>query len=291
MALPYSVKSAARSLIKEKWINILSILTIASSLLIITLTSFTLYNLELATSRLPERFSMVVYLKIGISKEETQTVINNLKNRPEIDSIKYIPKETAFKELKQQLKDAPYILEGLGENPLASSIELKLKKKFVTESNVNTISKMLKNIQGVDDIYYGEKIAETIYLLKRSVENISIIIFLSIAAGVVFVTYSTVKILFYRKKDEIEIFKLLGATSGFIRTPFIIEGSVIGFFGGVLSIIGALIFYFVITYRLSAVIPILKNLAFPLEFLIALPVIGIFLGIVGSLIAIGRLRL
>jgi cell division transport system permease protein len=150
---------------------------------------------------------------------------------------------------------------------------------------------MLKNIQGVDDIYYGEKIAETIYLLKRSVENISIIIFLSIAAGVVFVTYSTVKILFYRKKDEIEIFKLLGATSGFIRTPFIIEGSVIGFFGGVLSIIGALIFYFVITYRLSAVIPILKNLAFPLEFLIALPVIGIFLGIVGSLIAIGRLRL
>ena len=291
MALPYSVKSAARSLIKEKWINILSILTIASSLLIITLTSFTLYNLELATSRLPERFSMVVYLKIGISKEETQTVINNLKNRPEIDSIKYIPKETAFKELKQQLKDAPYILEGLGENPLASSIELKLKKKFVTESNVNTISKMLKNIQGVDDIYYGEKIAETIYLLKRSVENISIIIFLSIAAGVVFVTYSTVKILFYRKKDEIEIFKLLGATSGFIRTPFIIEGSVIGFFGGVLSIIGALIFYFVITYRLSAVIPILKNLAFPLEFLIALPVIGIFLGIVGSLIAIGRLQL
>ncbi|MBA4348709.1 MAG: hypothetical protein C0415_01785 [Thermodesulfovibrio sp.] len=291
MAFPYSIKSAVRSLIKEKWINILSILTVASSLLIITLTSFTLYNLELATSRLPERFSMIVYLKTGISKEETQTIINNLKNRPEIDNIKYISKETALKELKQKLKDAPYILEGLDENPLASSIELKLKKNFVTESNVNIISKMLKNIHGVDDVYYGEKIAETIHLLKRSVENISIIILLSIAAGVVFVTYSTVKILFYRKKDEIEIFKLLGATGGFIRTPFIIEGSAIGFFGGVLSIIGALIFYFAITYRLSAVIPILKNLVFPLEFLIALPVIGIFLGIVGSLIAIGRLRL
>ncbi len=73
--------------------------------------------------------------------------------------------------------------------------------------------------------------------------------------------------------------------------PFLIEGGVIGFFGGIIGIIGALLFYFAITYRLSMVIPVLKTLVFPIEILILLPVTGLALGIVGSAIAIGRLRL
>ncbi|MBI3592273.1 MAG: FtsX-like permease family protein, partial [Nitrospirae bacterium] len=264
---------------------------VGSSLLIITLAVFFLYNIELITNHLPERFSMMVYLKDSLSQEETQNVLNNLKKRADVAASNYISKDEALKELKHTLKDTTYILEGLDENPLASSIELKLKKEFVTAATASRISEEIKKIQGVDNVYYGEKIAEAIHLLKRSVQNISIIIFLTISVGVIFVTYSTVKILFYRKNEEIEILKLLGATSGFIRMPFLIEGSIIGLFGGILGIVGAFIFYFAVTYRLSVVIPILKTLVFPLEILIALPFIGIILGIIGSAIAIGRIRL
>lgn len=291
MAMSYSFKSAFQSLCREKWINILSILTVASSLLIITLTVFFLYNLELIASHLPERFSMMIYLKDNISSGDAQNIMGTLQKRTDVAKMQYISKEAAMKELKQALKDANHILEGIDDNPLASSIELKLKKDFVTAATAARVSEEIKKIPGVDNVYYGEKIAEAINLLKRSVQNISIIIFLTIAVGVVFVSYSTVKILFYRRNEEIEILKLLGATGSFIRMPFLIEGSVIGFFGGVIGIIGAFIFYFAITYRLSMVIPILKTLVFPLEILITLPVIGIILGIIGSAIAIGRLRL
>ncbi|MCL5062767.1 MAG: ABC transporter permease [Nitrospirae bacterium] len=291
MSLSYSFKSAFQSLCREKWINILSIFTVASSLLIITLTAFFLYNIEIISNHLPERFSIVAYLKDNLSQEETQTIIDALKKRGEIVNLKYISKEDAINELQQALKDTSYILEGLSENPLSSSIEIRLKKDFVTSSSARQISEEIKKISGIDDVYYGEKIAEAIYLLKKSIQNISIIIFLTISTGVVFVTYSTVKILFYRRKEEIEIIKLLGATKGFIRMPFLIEGSAIGFFGGVLGIIGALLFYFAITYRLSMVIPMLKTLVFPLEILVLLPVTGILLGIIGSVIALGRLRL
>ncbi len=291
MVSSYSFQSALKSLAKEKWINILSILTVGSSLLIITLAVFFLYNLGLIANHLPERFSMMAYLKDSLSQKETQAIMDSLKKRPEIAKVTYISKEDALLELKQTLRDSSHLLAGLDENPLTPSIELKLRKEFVTPSTTSRIAGELLKIPGIDTIYYGERIAEAIHLLKQSVQNISIIIFLTISLGVVFVTYSTVKILFYRKKEEIEILKLLGATGGFIRTPFLIEGGIIGLIGGILGIIGAFVFYFAVTYRLSEVIPMLKTLLFPVGILIALPFIGTILGVIGSAIAIGRIRL
>jgi cell division transport system permease protein len=291
MASSYSFKSAFKSLAREKWINILSTLTVGSSLLIITLAVFFLYNIGAIANHLPERFSMMAYLKDTLSREEAQKIMDSLKKRPEVANLRYISKEDALLELKQTLRDSTHLLEGLDENPLTSSIEIKLRKDFVTPATASMISEEVRKIPGVDTIYYGERIAEAIHMLKRSVQNISIIIFLTISLGVVFVTYSTVKILFYRKKEELEILKLLGATGAFIRTPFLIEGGVIGLFGGILGIVGAFVFYFAVTYRLSMVIPILKTLVFPIEVLIALPFIGVILGVIGSAIAIGRIRL
>lgn len=291
MALPYQIKSSIKSLYKEKWINLLSIFTVASSLLIVTLVAFVLYNVKIAVDRLPERFSMIAYLEDNLSQEDEQKIINAIKNRSEVERVQYVSKEEALKDLKETMKEASYILEGLDENPLSASIEIKLKKDFVKLISVKDISEEIKKIPGIEEIYYGEKFAEAIYMLKTSLQNMSIIIFGAISAGVIFVIYSTVKILFYRRKEEIEIIKLLGATKGFIRMPFLIEGGIIGFLGGVLGVIGMLLFYFAITYRLSIFIPAVKVLAFPIEILVLLPAIGIVLGILGSAIALGRLKL
>ncbi len=291
MASSYSFKSAFRSLAREKWINILSTLTVGSSLLIITLAVFFLYNIGLIADNLPERFSMMAYLQDSLSQEDALKIMDSLGKKPEVAKLRYISREDALLELKHSLKDSTNLLEGLDDNPLSSSIEIKLRKDFVTPATTARIAGEVGKMPGIDSIYYGERIAEAIHLLKQSVRNISIIIFLTISLGVVFVTYSTVKILFYRKKDEIEILKLLGATGGFIRAPFLIEGGVIGLFGGILGIVGAFVFYFAITYRLSMVIPMLKTLVFPVDVLTALPFIGIILGVIGSAIAIGRTRL
>lgn len=289
--MSYPFRSAFRSLCREKWINILSIFTVASSLLIVTLTLFFLYNLDLFSRRLPERFSMMVYLKDSLSDEEGRQVLGTLQKRPEVAGATYIPKESALRELKQTLKESPHVLDGLDENPLPSSVELKLKQDFVTAATASRVSDEIRKLPGVESVYYGEKIAEAIHALKRSAQNIGLIIFFTVSLGVVFVAYSTVKILFYRKREEIEIIKLLGATGGFIRMPFLIEGGVIGLMGGVIGVIGAFLFYFALTYRLSVVIPLLKTLVFPLETLFVLPLVGVVLGVIGSAIAIGRLRL
>jgi len=111
-----------------------------------------------------------------------------------------------------------------------------------------------------------------------------------LSTGIIFVCYSTVKILFYRRAEEIETFKLLGATKGFIRTPFLIEGAVIGVCGGLLSLVGCFVLYYTFLLRLSTTMPVFKALLFPADLFLSLPVLGMLLGLVGAAIALGRLR-
>jgi len=120
--------------------------------------------------------------------------------------------------------------------------------------------------------------------------TIGIVFVIIMSAGMIFVCYSTVKILFYRKSEEIETYKLLGATKGFIRAPFIIEGAVMGFIGGLLSLIGILSLYYTVIFRLSYTIPLFKTIIFPINISLYLPLAGLFLGMTGAVIAIGRIR-
>jgi len=290
MYLLYSFRLALQSLWREKWINLLSVLTIAAGLFMITLTFFVVYNIDLATKRLPARFSVMLYLNDGLSEQETGDIIAQLKKNNAVEQTKYIAKDKALEELKGVLKDADYILEGIDENPLPASIEIKLKKESVNIASVNKFAAEIKKIKGIAEVEYGEQFLNSIHSIKGMAKAGSLSLIIIMSAGVIFVCYSTIKIAFYRRKEEIEIFKLLGATRGFIRAPFVIEGSVLGMFGGIASMAAALAFYYVLLYKVTATIPILKILAFPLETFPALPIVGLLLGIGGAVIALGRIR-
>jgi cell division transport system permease protein len=289
--LSYSTKTALQSLMKEKWINLLSSLTVAASLLVSAIAIITIYNVEIFTKVLPEKFTMVVYLKDQVTPDDGKSLMRLLNAKDYVAGAKFISREQALSEMKRTLKDVSNIIEGLEDNPLSSAIELKLKKESVTAASVKKISADIRKLPGVDDIYYEAKLAETVSLLKTSIENLSLIILGIIIFVVLFVISSTVKILFYRRKAEIEIIKLLGATGGFIRAPFLIEGGVIGFMGGLFAALGAAFFYFTLTTSFSAFMPILKTMIMPMEIAVLMPIAGIVMGVAGSLISVGRLRL
>ena len=290
MPAPYALTLAVQSLFREKWINLLSVLTIASGLLIISLALFTVYNIDAATRKLPERFSMVLYLEDNLQKDKLDLAVSSLKKNGAVQSVKYIPKEDAMKELRTMLKNSSYVLEGLDENPLPDTLEVKLRKESVGPETVKKLSEEALRIKGVREVEYGEKFLATLHSLKAGLKTIGAILIGILSTGIIFVCYSTVKILFYRRNEEIETFKLLGATKGFIRTPFLIEGAVIGTAGGLASLFGILIFYYVVLLRLSLTMPVFKVLLFPSDLFLPLPLAGMFLGITGAVIALGRLK-
>ncbi|MGB9716111.1 MAG: cell division protein FtsX [Thermodesulfovibrionales bacterium] len=288
--IPYPFRLAVQSFLHEKWINLLSILTISACLLITAFVALFIYNVDTFTKKLPEKFSLIIYLKDNLSNQEVEEIKNKLHKEESIETLKYVSKDEALNELKTELKDASYILEGLGENPLQDSIEIKLKKNILGPEAVKILSTKIKAIEGVDEVEYGEKFLSTIYSLKLGIRTLGIIFITVMFSGVIFICYSTVKILFYRRKEEIETYKLIGATKGFIRAPFIIEGTAIGLCGGLLSLIGLLSLYYIVFLKLSISLPFFKSILFPAELSFILPLTGFFLGITGALIAIGRIR-
>lgn len=287
---PYAFTLALQSMIREKWINILSVLSIASGLLIISLALFSVYNIEAATRSLPEKFSMVLYLDKDINKDNVDSVVSVLRKQGAVLSVRYIPKEEAMRELKAVLKNSSYVLDGLEENPLPDALEVKLTRDVVGPEAVKRLADEALKMKGVKEVEYAEKFLSALHYLKVGLKTIGIILIATLSTGIVFVCYSTVKILFYRRKEEIETFKLLGATRGFIRTPFLIEGAVIGTTGGILSLVGIFVFYYLVLLRLSVAMPIFKMILFPSTLFLPLPFLGMFLGVTGAAIALGRLR-
>ena len=290
MIAPYALKLALQSLLKEKWINLLSGLTIAAGLLIISISFFALYNIDIATKKLPEKFSMTIYLDNSIQADRLGPLMDSFRKHKEVLSVRYISKDEAMKELKASLKNSDYILEGLEENPLPDSLEIKLRKDKAEAETARRLAREALSIKGVSEVDYGEKFLSTLNAIKKGFQAIGLVFVAVLSTGIIFVCYSTVKILFYRRTEEIETFKLLGATKGFIRTPFLIEGAVIGFCGGLLSLAGCFLLYYVIFLRLSVSMPVFKTILFPANLFLPLPVLGIFLGITGAALALGRLR-
>jgi cell division transport system permease protein len=288
--MTYYLKATLQSLVREKWINLLSVLTIAMGLLIVSLVSVIVYNVDRATAKLPDTFSVTAYMKEDVSDAEAQQTVGVIRRNRNVENVRYISKTEALKELRKTLKDADYILEGLNEAPLPASLEIRLKRGSVQPESVKTFIADLRKMNGIEDIQYGEKLLSSIHSIRSGVRTAGIIFMVIMGAGITFICYSTVKILFYRRKEEIETLKLLGATRTFIRTPFVLEGSALGAAGGAAGL--AVLFAFDVGLLRSLVssVPLFGSVVFPTFLVPALPAAGLFLGFAGALIAIGRIR-
>lgn len=286
----YQIKTALTGMNREKWINFISVLTIATGLLMAAVAYLAVYNVKLAAGRLPERFSITVFLDDALQETEARAVAAEVKRLKSVKDAVYMSKEEALHELKQTLADADYILEGLAENPLSASLDVKLTEGAVTNETVRSVADEIKKVKGVALVEYGEKLLNVIQSAQGYADSLGTGFLAIIGAGIIFVCYSTVKILLYRKRDEIEILKVLGATKWFIRGPFIIEGGLIGVLGGITSSFGLVALKIFLFDQMTVTMPILKSLSAPPDILFALPLGGLLIGVFGALMAVGMIR-
>jgi cell division transport system permease protein len=290
MALSYSFRLAIQSILYEKWINLLSILTIAAGLLFLSITLLFVYNIDQATGKLPDKFSVMLYLNDDVTRQELDNVMNIARKDAAVERVDFIPKDEALKELRNTIKNTDLVLDSLGENPLPDTVEIKFRSASMDPEIVKRLSTRLRDIKGVHEVQYGEKFLSSVYSIRMGIQTVGIAVILLMIAGTLFVCYSTVKILFYRKEKEIETYKLLGATKGFIRAPFLIEGAVIGLSGGLLSFIGILSLYYLVILKVTLTFPFFKFIIFPVDMSFVIPLLGLLLGVTGAAIAIGRIR-
>ncbi|MDA8155406.1 MAG: permease-like cell division protein FtsX [Actinomycetota bacterium] len=289
--MSYHVKTALSDLWKEKWINLLGCLSMGVGLFMAALALAAVINSNRVASALPERFSLTVFLKQDATPADIAQIQNALRGDKPVKSVAFISSDKALADLKEGLGNKySYLLEGLDSNPLQASFDVKLRKEYVRTASVKALAASLKTMSGVDSVNYGKGFLDTIQKVAHAVSEAGLALFAGLLAGAVFICYSTIKILFYRKSDEIETLKLLGATGWFVRAPFLLEGAVMGFFGGLAA--GAACFgaFDVFLSGVGGALPLLTNLSIPPALVAGLPVAGMLAGMAGALIAIGRVR-
>ena len=288
----YSVQTAYKSILRDKWINLLTILSISICLLIISAFVTITMNMDSLLNRWSKSFGLVVYLDDSLNSEAENTLKEFFQKDPDIIGVKYISKEDALEELRLVLGSNAEIIEGLKENPLPSSFELKLKSELLDSEFVKQKAAEITNMTGVEEVQYGEKWLSSLNTISRIMKLSATFLGTAIFIAIIFITYNTIKIFFYRRNDEIETLKLLGATRGFIRLPFLIEGLFIGIISG---IIGSLALYGIQSFILikgTAFLPAIRAMiiTFPLEVYLSVPIAGAIMSFTGSLIAVGKIK-
>lgn len=290
--LIYSFQTAFKSLWLEKWINFLTVLSISIGLSILSAFIMITLNMDTVIQRWSKSFGIVVYLNEDVSDKAIDSLKKHFRRDPDILNVKFISKELALKDLRQTLGENTIIIEELKDNPLPSSFELTLKKELLEPTRVRQKSAKIEQMPGIEEVQYGEQWLSSLSTITRTMK-IGVIFFgCAIFIAITFITYSTIKIFFYRRKEEIETLKLLGATRGFIRLPFLIEGLFIGILGGMISSLALFGAYSFTVLKFVEFLPSIGLIitTLPLQIYILVPVAGAVMSFTGSFIAVGKIR-
>ncbi len=288
----YSFQTAFKSLLRDKWINLLTILSIGVSLLILSTFVTITINMDSLLKRWSRSFGLVVYLDDRLNREAEDTLREFFQNDPDIIEVKYISKDQAVEELKLVLGSNAQIIEMLQENPLPSSFEINLKSELLEPSIVKQKAAQIKKMTGIDEVQYGEKWLSSLNTISRIMKFSATFLGTAVFIAIVFITYNTIKIFFYRRNEEIETLKLLGATKGFIKLPFLIEGLFIGLLGGIIGSLALFGIHSLILIKGTEFLPAIRAMiiSFPIEVYLSVPLAGAVMSFTGSLIAVGKIK-
>jgi cell division transport system permease protein len=288
----YSLQTALKNLWLDKWVNTLTSLTIAVGLLILATFVLITMNMDSALKRWSKDFGLIIYLDEKAGKDDEDLLREYFQKDSDVAGVQYISKESAMIDLRQTLGEMSSMLEGFQENPLPSSFELKLKSGALEPDYIKQKAYQIKQLNGVDDVQYGDQWLSSLNTMTKGMKVVVILLGGIIFLAIAFSTYSTMKILFYRRKDEIETLKLLGATKGFIRFPFLLEGLIIGLFGGIAGFLCLLLLHEFASVKISEFMPSVQGaiMFFPLQAYPAAPIAGAVMSLIGSIFAVGKIR-
>lgn len=182
-----------------------------------------------------ENIGFSVILHDDVREVEASFLRKTLDASPYVRVTEYISKEVAAKELQQELGED--FIGFLGYNPLSSSIEVRLKADYANPDSIRKIEDELMSLRPVKEVFYQKSLVN---LINENVSRISAIIILF--SGLLFfvaivLINNTIRLSVYSKRFIINTMKLVGATWGFIRKPFLVKGIGHGFFASLIAIV------------------------------------------------------
>ena len=224
-----------RSIFRHKLMSFASIGVLTACLVLIGASILTSVNINALVGSAEQENEVIAFLD-DFSKEdseqETAAVLAELEKISNINKISFVSKEQALQDEKDRLGDDASLLDGLeDDNPYPAHF-------ILTVHRLEQLSDTVKQISAVPHIYRvnsAESVAKTLISVRNTVQAAGAGIFLALVLVSLVIIANTVRLTVYSRRREVNIMKMVGATNSFIRMPFLVEGSLLGVFSGLLA--------------------------------------------------------
>jgi cell division transport system permease protein len=228
----YFIREAYTSIRTHQASTLIGIVTTA-----FTLTSFGIFlllyhNVHNILGRVQHNIQIIVYPKNDIEPGKLQDLQQAIKTDPAVDSLTFISKQDALTEFKRQFPEEVYLLEGLGESPFPASLVVTMAAKTPTTDMISKLVNRLQHNPDIERVRYNRDWIERLTLLIAYMELGALVVGGILALASITIIANTVQLAFHTRQQEIEILRLIGATSLFISIPYLIEGAILGAAGG-----------------------------------------------------------
>ncbi len=287
----YTIKQGIINIFRNKWFSLASIATISACLFLFGLFFAVLTNVENIVKTAQEGVSVTVFFDEGISEERIVEIGEMIDKRPEVSKKRFISAEEAWETFKVEYLGE--YSDGFTENPLADSASYEIYMNDV--SMQPALVTYLEGVEGIRTVNRSEITAASLTGINALIAYVSIGIIAILFAVSIFLISNTVTIGISVRKEEISIMKYIGATDFFVRSPFVIEGVLIGVVGALIPLALIYVIYnHVIEYIVTEFAAISNLLAFvSVESVFAqlLPIsliMGVGIGFLGSITTVRK---
>lgn len=249
--ITYIGKQTGRNLTKTWGTQLMTLLTVALSVLIFAFFFLVYSNMVMAGKRLGDELRLTIYMENEIVPELRPVIEKRIKEYSDVERIVFVSRQEAFDRLTAQLGSEKDVLEDLGPSFLPPSIEIYPKKTLRNLSNLTQFADYLTTLPGALKVQYGQ---EWVKRFGYFTNLLSIIMILSgglLILTTTFIVSYMIRLTVATRESELEILRLLGASSAYIRTPLFIEGLIQGLVGSSLGLVFLYILFQWIKARFS----------------------------------------
>ena len=300
----YVGKQGVKNIWRNKMFSLASIATMSACIFLFGLFFSILVNFQYIIKSAEEGVAITVFFNDDATEEQKKEIGEQLESRDDVSEVKYVSADDAWAEFqKEYFGDNPELAEGFkDDNPLAGSDNYEVYMKTVKGDNKDLIArskslsstqqdlvKFAQSLDGVRQVNKSDVVANTLSSVNMLVAYVSIAIIAILLGVSIFLISNTVTTGITVRKEEIAIMKYIGAKDFVVRSPFVIEGLIIGLFGAVIPLALLYFLYDKAVVYIMEKFSILKNIITFLPvgnvYIYLLPIglaMGIGIGFLGS---------
>ena len=286
-----SIRDAFKSVFRNFSLSLASISCITITLIIVAVSIVVTFNVQNFTKEMEKDLTIVVFLDTDTTEEEVEEIRDKLESMSNVESLTYQSKASVKEEMSQENEVFNEVMSTWDEedNPLKDTFQVKVK---VVERISNT-AKKIEKIDKVSSVKYGEGMVDNLIEAFEAAQNVSYGMVIALILVTVFLIINTIKLTIFSRKREISIMRLVGASNFTIKTPFIIEGMVLGLLGSIIPILIVCFGYIALYnhfdgYLYSRMITLIEPEPFIYMVSGIVLVIGIIVGMIGSASAVRK---